>query len=537
MYSRDLEAKLRFYFITDEAAAISSVDQVRLAIAGGATMIQYRNKSRSLSRYDEASEIKKICRQASVPFIVNDDVLLAKAMDADGVHIGQGDDKPELVRRVMGEGAIIGVSVSSLQEFFNTPIKYCDYIGAGPVFSTGTKKDASPVIGCDGLSEICRLSPLPVVAIGGITPERAGLCIECGASGVCMISAISRAVNPELAAKDFASALGIKKRLKPDFYADENSLLKDVLRRTKGHSESFHMMMVAPGDDACLLKCIERPVISTDSHVEDVHFRRSWQSLYEIGRKAVSVCLSDLAASYARPVAIFINLGLPDGYSGPEIRELYEGIQSALEEYGGCIGGGNISRNRKLAVELFCIGEGGPVFPLRSGARSGRVVCSTGFLGLSRCGLYLNSLPLSKGMKRDSWKAIDSAFRNPKARFDASKILERHGVCCVMDISDGLAADAFRMAESSGVTIELQPDLIPIHPEMSHFCRETGLNPLIEALEGGEDYELLFSCEEKVFEEIRKELSSAFIIGSCKDFSGSNLVNLPLGIKSFDHLK
>ncbi|WP_051284031.1 thiamine phosphate synthase [Desulforegula conservatrix] len=524
---------LRFYFITDEAASLPVADQIKAAIDGGATIIQYRNKSGAISRYKEALEAAIICKKRGVFFIINDDVLLAKAVGADGVHIGQNDDPPDVVREIMGEDAIIGISVSSLLEYKKTEIEYCDYLGAGPVFPTGTKTDASPAIGCSGLAAICEVSPLPVVAIGGITPEKAKQCIENGACGVCMISAISRAEDPLKAAFEFGSALGTV-RNSEEFYVDENELLKDVLKRTPGHEDFSRIIKIQPGDDACLLDKIMRPVISTDSQIENVHFKLSWQSPFEIGRKAVSVCLSDLAASYARPLAIFLNLGIPEGFTKSKVRDLYSGIQDSLEKYGCGLGGGNITKSLVLSLELFAVGEGSDIFPLRSNAKPGYGVYLTGFTGLSRCGLLYNSIHQVNGLFDGG--SIDSAFRNPRARFDAASVLEKYNVDCVMDISDGIAADVFRMAEASGITISLDPSGFPIHEEMQIFCDIYNLDSLKEAVQGGEDYELLFCCEEKVFGEIKKHLPSAFKVGKCGLFSGKRLENLPSGIKAFDHI-
>lgn len=527
---------LRFYFITDEASAISVIDQVKIVLEAGATIIQYRNKSNDVSKYHEALEIRQMCKKWGVPFIVNDDVILAKAVGADGVHVGQGDVHPQIARSVLGDDAIIGISVSSLEELEKTDLANCDYIGVGPVFETSTKKDANPVTGVELLSEICMKADLPIVAIGGITVQNASLCLGAGACGICMISAITRAADSLRAASEFASLLKTSPSL-PDFFHDESELLSDVLTNTTGHKDFNKKLLVKPGDDACLLSSISRPVISTDSQIEGVHFKLSWQSPFEVGRKAVSICLSDLAASYAKPVALFLNLGLPDYFSKQMVRDLYKGIQNSLESYGCGLGGGNISKSSVLSLDLFAIGEGSDIFPVRSAAKPGFGVYSTGFTGFSRCGLILNMSRDRKMTSLFSGKISDSAFRNPRARFDAAAILEKHGVECVMDISDGIAADALRMAEASGVTIEILPDDIKIHPEILDFCSKNSLDPLKEVLQGGEDYELLFSCDDETFAKIAMELPSAVRIGVCKDFSGRRLENIKPDVKAFDHLK
>ena len=204
---------LRFYFITDDGVdGFPAVDQVRVAIEAGATMIQYRNKSFALDAFDEVASILRLCRQNGVRLIVNDNVLLAKAIGADGVHVGQDDAPPRLARHIMGPHATIGVSVSNLKELERTDLAFCDYIGTGPTFVTNTKLDAKPAHGLSGLRDIVNLSPVPAVAIGGIDPTNALDCFAHGAAGVAVISCITRADDPVGAAAAMASACGVSTR-------------------------------------------------------------------------------------------------------------------------------------------------------------------------------------------------------------------------------------------------------------------------------------------------------------------------------------
>ena len=201
---------LRFYFITDDSALKGSmIDQVRLALSAGATVIQYRNKQFGLHFYEELRAIRDACRQANTPLLINDNVLLAKAISADGVHLGQDDDPPQLARQILGPRALIGLSISSMEELRRSHLKNCDYLGVGPVFATDTKPDANPVCGLEGLEAIVESAPIPVVAIGGISAENAGDCFQSGAAGVAVISAITRAQVPQTAAQAFAKACGL----------------------------------------------------------------------------------------------------------------------------------------------------------------------------------------------------------------------------------------------------------------------------------------------------------------------------------------
>ena len=198
---------LRFYFITDDGAAgFPPVAQAEIALAAGATVVQYRNKAFALERYGEVEEICALCRDRAVPFIVNDNILLAKAVGADGVHLGQDDAPPALARKILGPDAIIGLSVSNLSELARSDLSVCDYVGSGPVYFTGTKADAKPVRGLTGLREMVENCPLPVVGIGGITAENAPGCLRRGAAGVAVISYITRAASPGIAAERFAAA-------------------------------------------------------------------------------------------------------------------------------------------------------------------------------------------------------------------------------------------------------------------------------------------------------------------------------------------
>lgn len=204
---------LRFYFITDEGLDdFAALDQARAALDAGATMVQYRDKSFTLGAYGEVAAICRLCREYRVPFVVNDNVLLAKAVGADGVHVGQEDALPWQARQVMGPQAIVGVSVSSMVELEHTDLAACDYIGAGPVFPTDTKTDAKAVQGLSGLGDIVNRAPVPVVAIGGIDPTNARDCFAHGAAGVAVISCITRTTNPAYAAMTMAAACGLPAR-------------------------------------------------------------------------------------------------------------------------------------------------------------------------------------------------------------------------------------------------------------------------------------------------------------------------------------
>lgn len=526
-----LHSLLKFYFVTDDSApALSAEDQVRIALEGGATLIQYRNKHFKNADFKEARKIRELCRANQVPFVVNDHLMLAKALGADGIHVGQEDEAPALARRILGPQAIVGVSASTLDELRHTDLTPCDYVGSGPVFATGTKPDAKPVIGLEGLAAMVSLSPLPAVAIGGINAANAADCLRGGAAGVAVISTISRAATPLESALALGRACGVSPRTRLETpWQDEFKLIDEILSAA-GASSQAPIFRTPAGDDACRLQSLTTPVISTDTQREGVHFRRSWQSLETIGEKAVEVTLSDLAAAYAAPLALFVNLGMPDDLPGSTAEAIYRGIGKALDRHKAGLGGGNVSKAEVLTLDLFAVGEGREdIFPVREAARPGDILYSTGPLGLARCGmLALEKLDLS-------WKLLIDRFRLPKARFDAAAVLAANGVQCVMDISDGLAGDAGHIACASGITIELDPKEPARHKELRRFCDTFELSPEETVLRGGEDYELLFTCSEALFEKLRYDLPGSCRVGRCIDFSGTPLLNLPSGLSSFQH--
>jgi thiamine-monophosphate kinase len=126
-------------------------------------------------------------------------------------------------------------------------------------------------------------------------------------------------------------------------------------------------------------------------------------------------------------------------------------------------------------------------------------------------------------------------FKEPTARFDAAQILAAHGVKCVMDISDGLAGDAGHIAAASQASIEFKPNAFKVALALAAYCQKYNLDPHLIMLSGGEDYELLFACRPEIFEKIRAHLPEAFCVGRIVPYEGRLFINLPDGIRSYQH--
>ncbi|MEW6182207.1 MAG: thiamine phosphate synthase [Bacillota bacterium] len=175
------------------------VDVTRDAILGGAGIVQLREKNLSSKAFlAEAQVLRELTRDAGIPLIINDRVDIAAAVGADGVHLGQNDLPVIFARKLLGESAIIGVSAHSVAEAAAAEKDGADYIGFGPVFATSTKPDLQP-LGTKILRDVLRTVRLPVVAIGGITPDNIGEVTAAGAKRVAVINAV--AGSPEVAAR------------------------------------------------------------------------------------------------------------------------------------------------------------------------------------------------------------------------------------------------------------------------------------------------------------------------------------------------
>jgi thiamine-phosphate pyrophosphorylase len=203
------------YVITDARVARGrdQVELLRAAIAGGATMVQLRDKELpARDQYELGRRLRELTRAANVPLIVNDRVDLALAIDADGVHLGQDDLPPGVARSLLGHGRIVGVSAGTPDEFELVRREGADYIGTGPFAATGTKADAGGAIGPAGLRAIREITNLPMVAIGGIGPANAAAAMTTGADGVAVISAVLGADDPGRAAAELRRIVDAARR-------------------------------------------------------------------------------------------------------------------------------------------------------------------------------------------------------------------------------------------------------------------------------------------------------------------------------------
>ena len=200
----------KLHILTDTVlqSRFSHMEITRLAIAGGADTIQYRQKSGSTREMIEiARNMKRLCSEAGVTFIVNDRLDVAIAAEADGVHLGQEDFPIPMAREILGEGRIIGGSAATLDEARKCLSEGADYVGFGPVYPTSSKDDAGPVSGIDILKQVVEIIPVPIIAIGGVGAENIPDVMRTGAHGIAVISAVCCQDDPEKATRSLYQAL------------------------------------------------------------------------------------------------------------------------------------------------------------------------------------------------------------------------------------------------------------------------------------------------------------------------------------------
>ncbi len=253
-------------------------------------------------------------------------------------------------------------------------------------------------------------------------------------------------------------------------------------------SRSGRAVELGIGDDAAVLKPPpgERLLVSTDAHVEGVHFRWKTTAAVTVGRRALVANLSDLAAMGGRPLGFVLALAAPPGLSLRSLDGVVRGLAAEAERHGCPLVGGNVSRARETSLTITVLGSARPGRILtRRGARQGDRILLTGSLGGP-------ALEVARAARRGGW-----IRQVPEPRLAAGRLLARTprvGAC--IDVSDGLEADLGHLldaAQGGPLGAELDPEALPTPRGFGPACRRLGLDPLKLAMTGGEDWELLFT--------------------------------------------
>lgn len=259
----------------------------------------------------------------------------------------------------------------------------------------------------------------------------------------------------------------------------------------------FSSIPLGIGDDAAAI--LPSPgkylLLTTDTLLESVHFDLAYSSYAQIGYKAVSVNLSDIAAMGGTPRFFLVSLGLTDRQKVTDLDALYRGIGKGGGEGAIDLIGGNIVRSKALFfISLTVLGEvPKKEMVTRGGARAGEALYVTGTLGDAAAGLEI----LKEGSDPKGFSRLVGRHRTPQARWREGRLLAKNGWGTAMiDLSDGLTADLGHLLERSGVGAELDLTRVPISSPLRRYALQKRSDPIRYALEGGEDYELLFSVPE-----------------------------------------
>lgn len=211
-----MKLNLSLYLIADAGVPtrLPFLQTIEEALMGGVTMVQLRSKNNTFREFMEiASPVRVITSKYQVPFIINDNIQVAREINADGVHLGQGDLPIEQARKILGHKKIIGISTHNREEAHEAGTKGADYIGAGTVFPTASKDDITGIIGVEGLRKIALSAKLPVVAIGGIDILNAAAVMETGVTGVAVISSIMKSDTPRETAERFRAIIDRQRKV------------------------------------------------------------------------------------------------------------------------------------------------------------------------------------------------------------------------------------------------------------------------------------------------------------------------------------
>ena len=296
-----------------------------------------------------------------------------------------------------------------------------------------------------------------------------------------------------------------------------------LLRHIRGRLPLTTGVKVGPGDDAAAVEIGPVALVTTDSLVEGVHFRRETAPARLVGRKALTVNLSDVAAMGGIGRYATVSLLLPPDVTVGWVDALYDGLLERAAEAGVAIVGGNLARSREgIVVDVTLLGDSGRLL-LRSGARPGDRVVVTGTLGAAAEGVRL----LQEGARLDEdgqllatgvWTESSSAAvvaclraqLDPRPPFAVARSLAERGLARAgMDLSDGLSTDLLEICAHSGVAAVIDRSALPVDPKAAGLARAGGADPFELALHGGEDYQLLLAIAPEEIGEVR-ELARVF---------------------------
>ncbi|MGI6479048.1 MAG: thiamine-phosphate kinase [Salinivirgaceae bacterium] len=285
------------------------------------------------------------------------------------------------------------------------------------------------------------------------------------------------------------------------------------------------------GDDAAILNFNgSKILVTTDMLTEGVHFDLTYMPLQHLGYKAVAINLSDIYAMNGEPRQITVSIGLSSRFSVEHIEEIYKGINKACEFYKvDIVGGDTVSSLSGLIISITAIGVANEKeITMRSGAQENDLICVSGDLGAAYLGLKLLAREKAafevaphQQPQFDGYEYLIERQLKPEPRRDICNKLREAGIIptSMIDISDGLSSELMHLAQNSEVGCRIYDEKLPIHQQSIRLCEEFNIDPSIPALNGGEDYELLFTIKQSDYEHIAK-IENVSVIGHITSYKG-----------------
>jgi thiamine-monophosphate kinase len=291
----------------------------------------------------------------------------------------------------------------------------------------------------------------------------------------------------------------------------EFGLIEHLTKNIEIHNAST---ILGVGDDAAVIDHFgKQTLVSTDLLIEGIHFDLTYTPLKHLGYKAVMVNLSDIYAMNGMPTQITVSLGISNRFSVEALTELYEGIYLACNKHGvDLVGGDTSSSGKGLIISVTAIGEVAPdKFVKRNTAEAGNLICVSGdcggaFLGLTLMErekkIFLENNAIQPNLENESY--IVGRLLKPEARKEVIDFLQEAGIIptAMMDVSDGISSEVLHLCNQSGVGCRVYEDKIPISEDSRKAAYKFGLDPTICALNGGEDYELIFTIRQEDHDKI-----------------------------------
>jgi thiamine-monophosphate kinase len=305
-------------------------------------------------------------------------------------------------------------------------------------------------------------------------------------------------------------------------------------------------VLIGIGDDAAAVRLAAGVhVMTTDTMVDGVHFRRGQAKWEDVGWKSAVSNLSDIAAMGAKPLHALVTVGVPKDVAAEEIEEMYRGMRAAFDEFGGTVVGGDVVSSPVFFVTVALTGaaapaDGGAALLTRDAAQPGDLIGVTGTLGGAIAGLRA----MDEGREGDAAEALKRMHFRPRPRLAEGAALVEGGVRCAMDVSDGLLGDLAKICEASEVGAVIDAASVPVAPELRQVFGDEATEM---AIAGGEDYELLFTAPFDVMDRLMARHRKMFthigrIVREPSDaprvqVRGADGKRFPMKLSSWDHLR